>query len=140
MLPFCGYHMGDYFKHWLQMGEKVKTQPKIFCVNWFLKGAKGEFLWPGFGENMRVIKWMFERIEGKVGARKETLGWIPTIGDLDFSGLDEVGPEAFDKLVRVDANLWQQELDSHKELFDTLKDRLPQEFLTQQQNLKENIK
>ena len=140
MLPFCGYHMGDYFRHWLKMGEKAKTQPKIFNVNWFLKGSKGEFLWPGFGENMRVIKWMFERIEGKVGARREVLGWIPTKGDLDFTGLEEVSQEDFDKLVRVDANLWQQELESHKELFDSLKDRLPQEFLTQQQTLKDSIK
>lgn len=139
MLPFCGYHMGDYFKHWLKMGEAVKTQPKIFCVNWFLKGSKGEFLWPGFGENMRVIKWMFERIEGKVGARREALGWIPTKGDLDFAALD-VSTQDFDKLVRVDANLWQQELDSHKELFDSLKDKLPQAFLTQQNELKNSIK
>jgi phosphoenolpyruvate carboxykinase (GTP) len=139
MLPFCGYHMGDYFKHWLKMGEAVKTQPKIFCVNWFLKGSKGEFLWPGFGENMRVIKWMFERIEGKVGARREALGWIPTKGDLDFAALD-VSTQDFDKLVKVDANLWQQELDSHKELFDSLKDKLPQAFLTQQNELKNSIK
>jgi phosphoenolpyruvate carboxykinase (GTP) len=132
--------MGTYFQHWLDMQAHIAYPPKIFTVNWFRQDKDGKFLWPGFGENMRVIKWMFERIEGKVGARKETLGWIPTIGDLDFSGLDKVGPEAFDKLVRVDANLWQQELESHKELFDTLKDRLPQEFLTQQQNLKENIK
>lgn len=139
MLPFCGYHMGDYFKHWLKMGEAVKSQPKIFCVNWFLKGSKGEFLWPGFGENMRVIKWMFERIEGKVGARREALGWIPTKGDLDFAALD-VSTQDFDKLVKVDANLWQQELDSHKELFDSLKDKLPEAFLTQQKELKNSIK
>ena len=139
MLPFCGYNMGDYFKHWLKMGQTVKTQPKIFCVNWFLKGSKGEFLWPGFGENMRVIKWMFERIEGKVGARREALGWIPTKGDLDFTGL-EVTTQDFDKLVKVDANLWQQELDSHKELFDSLKDTLPEAFLTQRKDLKDSIK
>ena len=140
MLPFCGYHMGEYFSHWLKIGEKIKVQPKIFCVNWFLKGAKGEFLWPGFGENMRVIKWMFERIEGKVGARKEPLGWIPTKGDLDFTGLDSVSQPDFDKLVKVDANLWQQELDLHKELFDSLEDKLPEAFLLQQKALKESIK
>ncbi len=140
MLPFCGYHMGDYFSHWLKMGEKLKQQPKIFCVNWFLKGSKGEFLWPGFGENMRVIKWMFERIEGKVGARQEALGWIPTRGDLDFTGLESVNQEDFEKLVKVDANLWQQELESHKELFNSLEDRLPEAFLTQQKELKGAIK
>ncbi len=132
--------MGDYFAHWLKIGERIKTHPKIFCVNWFLKGSKGEFLWPGFGENMRVLKWMFERIDGKVGARKETLGWIPTKGDIDFAGLESLGQEDFDKLVKVDANLWQQELDLHKELFDSLADKLPAAFLEQQKALKDSIK
>lgn len=139
MLPFSGYHMGAYFSHWLKMGDKATKQPKIFCVNWFLKGTKGEFLWPGFGENMRVIKWMFNRIEGKVGAKKEALGWIPTYGDIDFAGLETVSQNDFDKLVKVDKNLWNQELDLHTELFDSLKEQLPEQFYIQQKALKAAI-
>lgn len=125
MLPFCGYHMGDYFAHWLKMGEKGGAEmPRIFHVNWFRKGPDGSFLWPGYGENSRVLKWIFERLDNAADAVETPIGKLPTRDGLDLSGLD-VKPEALDALLGVDADGWRAELPLIRQHFDVFGDRLP---------------
>lgn len=127
MLPFCGYHMGEYFNHWLAMGRNTPNPPRIFCVNWFRK-EDGKFLWPGFGENMRVLEWIVKRVKGQAKAIESPLGWMPRYEDLTWEGLDFT-PEDFDAVMRVDREYWKQEVLSHQALFDKLYDKLPKEFL-----------
>jgi phosphoenolpyruvate carboxykinase (GTP) len=131
MLPFMGYHMADYFNHWLQFGRDLPNAPRIFGVNWFRKNAKGEFMWPGFGENMRVLKWIVERCKGEASAVECPIGWRPRYRDMDWTGLeaDVFSKEQFNELMLVDKELWKQELLGHEELFEKLYDRIPKEFL-----------
>ena len=128
MLPFCGYHMADYFGHWLSVGRSVAKPPRIFSVNWFRKDDDGKFIWPGYGENMRVLKWIIERIQGRTGAIESPLGWMPRYRDMDWDGL-EVSRETFNALTSVDRDVWQAEVLSHEELFLKMFDKLPKELL-----------
>ena len=128
MLPFMGYNMSDYFQHWLNMGEKVTAlggkQPNIYCVNWFRTDANGKFVWPGFGDNMRVLKWMLERIDGATTGTENIFGISPKYEDLTWDGLNFTS-EQFDLITSIDKDAWKAELDLHTELFDKLKYRLP---------------
>jgi phosphoenolpyruvate carboxykinase (GTP) len=124
MLPFCGYNMADYFAHWLDMGPKIKRQPKIFHVNWFRKGANGKFLWPGYGENVRVLKWVLDRIEGRAEALETPIGHVPTPGSLTLDGL-AISRDALDELLRVDPSDWAEETRATGEFFEKFGARLP---------------
>jgi len=129
MLPFCGYHMGEYFNHWLQMGRQIIDPPRIFCVNWFRKDAHGHFIWPGYAQNMRVLEWIFMRVSGRAGATESPLGWMPRYDDLEWEGLDSFTAEDFTELMGVDTEAWKQEILGHEMLFERLYDRLPKEFV-----------
>ena len=131
MLPFMGYHMSDYFAHWLSLGRQLKangaTLPKIFCVNWFRKGADGRFVWPGYGENMRVLKWMIDRVEGRAGGAEHVFGVSPRYEDMSWEGLGFT-PEQFESVIGVDRGEWQRELELHAALFEDLSYHLPAEL------------
>jgi phosphoenolpyruvate carboxykinase (GTP) len=129
MLPFCGYHMASYFNHWLRIGRMLPDPPPIFGVNWFRTDADGNFLWPGYAENMRVLKWIVERANGRAAAIESPLGWKPRYDDLDWRGLESFPPERFQKLMAVDRDAWVNELISHEELLIKLYDRLPKELI-----------
>jgi phosphoenolpyruvate carboxykinase (GTP) len=124
MLPFCGYDMGTYFNHWLTMSARIPDPPKIFVVNWFRKNAAGAFMWPGYGENMRVLEWIIDRCEGAAGAVETPVGWAPRASDLDVSGLD-LAPESLEALLKVDPGEWERELQSHAEWLSKLGSTVP---------------
>lgn len=128
MLPFCGYNMADYFTHWLNIGRRVSNPPRIFRVNWFRKNADGKFIWPGFGDNMRVLKWIVDRVHGRGFAVESPMGWMPRYEDIDWKGIDF--PSAtFHDLMSVGREAGAAEARSHEELFDRFLDRLPKEFI-----------
>lgn len=129
MLPFCGYHMGSYFNHWLNIGRNIGQPPRIFGVNWFRTDEQGNYLWPGFGENMRVLKWIVEKSRGKAKAVEGPLGRMPRYEDMDWTGLEHFTREQFNALMAVDRREWIQEVLSHEELFLKLYDRLPKEMI-----------
>jgi len=134
MLPFCGYNMGDYFQHWLNMQRRIESPPKIFQVNWFRKGKDGKFLWPGYGENMRVLKWIIDRAEGKVGGQETVLGWVPKAGDLDLAGL-EIEPDVVNEATSIDMAQWKAELESLEDFFQLFGDAMPRTLHLERQLL-----
>ena len=129
MLPFAGYHMADYFNHWLQFGRTLPNPPRIFGVNWFRKDENGNFVWPGFGDNMRVLKWIVQRVRGEAKALESPIGWMPQYEDLDWRGLEDFTREDFNRLMTVEGEEWKSELLLHEELFTKLHNKLPKEFL-----------
>ncbi len=134
MLPFCGYHMGDYFRHWIRMGRNLGTTPKIFHVNWFRKDANGKFIWPGYGENLRVLAWVVERVRGRVPARETPIGWTPYYDDMHWQGLS-FPRESFEALEAVDREQWKDEVMGHERLFILLHDHLPPEMIYERELL-----
>lgn len=128
MLPFTGYHVADYFNHWLQFGRELPNAPRIFGVNWFRRDENGKFIWPGFGENMRVLKWIVDRVRGRASSVESPIGWMPRYKDMDWNGLD-FSQEDFMSIMAVDSEAWKQEVLGHDELFSRLYDKLPKEFL-----------
>ncbi|MBI1976369.1 MAG: phosphoenolpyruvate carboxykinase (GTP), partial [Candidatus Omnitrophica bacterium] len=139
MLPFCGYNMGDYFAHWLGIGKKLTHPPKIFFVNWFRKDENGKFLWPGFGENIRVLKWIIDRSEGKASAKETPIGLIPEIKDLNLSGL-HLPPANLEKLFSIDdSKKWEEELTQTEEFFQRFGAHLPEGLQQQFNQLKKNL-
>ena len=138
MLPFCGYHMGDYFQHWLDMGKKMSNPPKIFNVNWFRTDDEGNFIWPGFGDNLRALLWALDRCEDKVGASETPLGFVPRPEDLDLTGID-ISKEALNELLTVDKETWKKELEGIKDWYAKF-DHLPKELTDALAKLEEDLK
>jgi phosphoenolpyruvate carboxykinase (GTP) len=134
MLPFCGYHMGDYFRHWIMMQKKLSVTPRIFHVNWFRKDAAGRFTWPGFSENMRILKWIVDRARGRSIAKETPIGWMPRYEEIDWTGLD-FPQEKWDEIMAFDRGAWRQEVIGHEELFLDLHDRLPKEMIYERELL-----
>jgi phosphoenolpyruvate carboxykinase (GTP) len=139
MLPFCGYNMGEYFAHWLSMGLKAENAPKIFHVNWFRTNAEGEFIWPGFGDNLRVLLWILARCEGKVDAVECEIGYLPKPEDIDVEGLD-IAPETMKELLSVDKASWIDDLASIKEFYAKIGDTMPKELLEELATLEKNLR
>ena len=134
MLPFCGYNMADYFAHWLEMGQKIPKPPKIFHVNWFRKGADGKLLWPGFGENARVLKWILERVEGRGQAEETPIGYVPARGALTLDGL-QIPPDTMDQLLRIHSDDWEAELEDMRPFLAKFGTRLPSALRDEHQKL-----
>ena len=134
MLPFCGYHMGDYFRHWIVMQKRLTETPRIFHVNWFRKDDHGKFIWPGFRENMRVLKWIVDRSRGRALGRETPIGWIPRYEDIEWDGMD-FSKDSFDQLQSFDKAAWRREVMDHEELFLDIHDRLPKELIYERELL-----
>ena len=140
MLPFCGYNMGDYFKHWLDMGRKIKNKPKIFNVNWFRTDEKGNFIWPGFGDNMRVLDWIIRRCEGTVDAVETPIGYLPRPEDINLEGMDGFTVDDLKKILDVDVKTWKAEAKDIAEYYKLFGDKLPEKLAKQLRILKRNLK
>lgn len=135
MLPFCGYHMGDYFRHWINIHRLIKHPPRIFHVNWFRKNSKGKFIWPGFGENMRVLKWIVDRCHGRTDAVETALGWVPGRNSIDLNGMSDFDFNDFEKAQAIDHEEWRREILMQEELFMRLYSHLPKELIFQRELL-----
>ena len=139
MLPFCGYHMGDYFQHWFEMGEKLgENAPKIFNVNWFRLDSEGHFLWPGFGDNFRVLEWIIKRCEGKVDAKETAIGYVPYAEDVNLEGIQDFDIETLKSILEVDKAAWAKEAEGIEEFYKQFGDKLPEELKNQLATLKKN--
>jgi phosphoenolpyruvate carboxykinase (GTP) len=143
MLPFIGYNMSDYFQHWLDLGVKVagknpQALPKIFCVNWFRTDEAGNFVWPGYGDNMRVLKWILDRVKGQAGGAEHMFGTTPAYGDLTWDGLSFT-KEQYEQITSIDKDAWREELKLHAELFDKLAFHLPQELVATREQLQKRL-
>jgi phosphoenolpyruvate carboxykinase (GTP) len=134
MLPFCGYHLGDYLRHWISMQRGLTITPRVFHVNWFRKDADGRFLWPGFSENMRVLKWIVDRVHGRARGKETPIGWMPSYDDFQWDGLD-FSRGQFETLQFIDLDAWRDEVLQHQQLFAELQDRLPSEMVYEHQLL-----
>jgi phosphoenolpyruvate carboxykinase (GTP) len=139
MLPFCGYNMGDYFNHWLEMGKKLEHPPMIFHVNWFRRDENRKFLWPGFGDNLRIIEWILARVEGKADVEKSPIGNIPTKASLNLDGLN-IDEKKFSEIFKIDKTEWAIEAKDHIEYLSQFKERLPKELMTENENLQTRLK
>ena len=137
MLPFCGYNMADYFGHWLN-GLKVANPPKVFFVNWFKKDSNGKFMWPGFSDNFRIIKWMLDRVDGKVSAKETPVGLLPNIPDLNLDGLD-ISEETVNSLFEIKKDQWQREIAGIEEFYGQFGERLPKELQNHLAELKRRM-
>ena len=135
MLPFTGYHMGDYFGHWLTMGKRIAHRPHIFHVNWFRRDKEYKFMWPGYGENMRVLEWIVDRCHGRVPADETSIGWMPRFKDFDSEGLDGFDEGKFNELQKIDDDEWHHEVLSQEEFFMKLWSHLPKELMLQRELL-----
>ncbi|HOK81340.1 MAG TPA: phosphoenolpyruvate carboxykinase (GTP) [Clostridia bacterium] len=140
MLPFCGYHMGDYFQHWLNMGKKIKNKPKIFNVNWFRTDENGNFIWPGFGDNMRVLDWILQRCEDAVDAVESPIGYLPKPEDINIEGLEGITLDTIKGLLEVDKDTWKQEAKGIEEFYAKFGYRLPKELRKELKTLKSNLR
>ncbi|MCH8060566.1 MAG: phosphoenolpyruvate carboxykinase (GTP) [Proteobacteria bacterium] len=138
MKPFCGYNFADYWAHWLSFAERTDKLPRIFHVNWFRQDSDGRFLWPGFGENLRVLRWIIDRCEQRVGAKETPIGYLPEPGDIDIEGLD-ISADAMRALTRIDTQQWQVEIESIGEYFDSFGDRLPAALRQEQQRIAKEL-
>ena len=134
MLPFCGYHMGDYFRHWIKMQRSLSLTPRIFHVNWFRKDGEGKFMWPGYSENMRVLKWIVDRTKGRALARETPVGWMPRYEDMEWNGMS-FSKERFEELQKFNREDWRKEVIEHEELFIRLHDHLPKEMVYERELL-----
>lgn len=140
MLPFCGYHMGDYFDHWIEMGKSLTHPPKIFSVNWFRRDEEGNFMWPGYGENMRVLKWIIDRVHGRADGADSPLGIVPRYQDLEWGGLDNhIDATQFSALMAIDPAQWANEILSHHAFFEKFGDKLPEAFHEIKKDLSEKF-
>jgi len=139
MLPFCGYNMGSYFRHWLEMGRRMSKPPRIFHVNWFRTDESGKFLWPGFRENLRVLEWVLDRCFESVGAIETPIGYVPQVSDIDMTG-QHLTPEVLQKLFEVNKRDWLEELKGIKQFFKTFKKDLPEELWKEYEALAKRLK
>jgi phosphoenolpyruvate carboxykinase (GTP) len=134
MLPFCGYHLGDYFRHWLKMQRSLEVTPRVFHVNWFRKDSDGSFLWPGIRQNMRVLRWIVDRVHGRALGKETPIGWVPRYEDIEWKGL-AFPKSKFEQLQHVNRDAWREEIIGHERLFLQLHDHLPPEMIYERELL-----